>query len=119
MVVGIWVAIVLALVVTGRHVAARELATFLPNLIALFAALARDPRVPRRAKIALVLGGAYFAIPIDLVPDFIPVAGVADDAIVAALVLRYVVGAAGRDLVIEHWRGERATIERVLRLARI
>lgn len=114
-----WLAIVLVLVATGRHVAARELAAFLPNLIALFAGLARDPRVPRRAKVALVLGALYFSMPIDLVPDFVPVAGVADDAIVAALVLRFVVGAAGRELVLEHWRGERATIERVLRLARI
>jgi uncharacterized membrane protein YkvA (DUF1232 family) len=110
---------VLVLIATGRHVAARELAAFLPNLIALFAGLIRDARVPRRAKIALVLGVAYFSLPIDLVPDFVPVAGVADDAIVAALVLRFVVGAAGRDLVLEHWRGERATIERVLRLARL
>lgn len=115
--VAVWLAVVLVLVATGRRLAARELAAFLPNLIALFAGLARDPRVPRRAKVALILGAAYFSIPIDLVPDFIPVAGVADDAIVAALVLRFVVGSAGRDAVLAHWRGERATIERVLRLA--
>jgi len=114
-----WVALVLVLVATGRHVAARELAAFLPNLIALFAALVRDARVPRRAKVALALAAVYFSMPIDLVPDFVPIAGLADDAIVAAMVLRFVVGTAGRDLVLEHWRGERSTIERVLRLARI
>lgn len=51
-------------------------------------------------------------------PEFIPVAGPLDDAIVAALVLRRLVRTAGREVVAHHWQGEQATLERILRIAR-
>ena len=78
--------------------------------------LAADPRVPRRAKLLLALLAGYLALPFDLVPDFIPVAGQLDDAIVVALVLRIVVRAGGRELLDEHWPGparSRALIQRL------
>ncbi len=107
----------LILVVAGRRLAARELAFFAPNAALLFTRLLRDPLVPRRAKLLLGLGVAYLAMPIDLVPDFVPIAGQLDDVIVAVLLLRQVTRWTGRERVIEHWPGERATIDRVLRLA--
>ncbi len=64
------------------------------------------------AVFALGLLAAYLASPIDLVPDFIPVAGQLDDAILVALVLRGVLRAAGEEVVRGHWRGP----ERSLRL---
>lgn len=115
--VALYAIFLLVLVATGRGPLARELARLIPNMGALFAALLRDPTVPRRAKIALGLGAAYLAMPIDLVPDIIPVAGALDDAIVVALILRYVIRAAGRDAVERHWRGEPATLDRILALA--
>lgn len=83
----------------------------------LFRRLLRDPRVPRRHK--LLLGGlvAYLALPIDLVPDFVPVLGQLDDALLVALALRRVVRSGGPALIEELWPGPAASREAVLRLA--
>ena len=60
---------------------------------------------------------AYLASPIDLVPDFIPVIGLLDDAIVVALALRSVLRAGGPELVRRHWPGPEESLRVVLRLA--
>ena len=112
----VYVLFVGALVVVGRRTAAKELARLLPNLILLFRDLARDPRVPRGSKVWLIFGALWFASPIDLIPEFIPVLGPLDDAVVAALVLRHLLRSAGADVVSEHWRGEPGTLDRLLRL---
>ena len=104
------------LIAFGRRVDARALAGFIPDCIVLVGRLAADPRVPRRAKLLLALLAGYLALPFDLVPDFIPVAGQLADAIVVALVLRIVVRAGGRELLDEHWPGparSRALIQRL------
>jgi uncharacterized membrane protein YkvA (DUF1232 family) len=79
--------------------------------------LAGEPRVSRRQKLALVLLLGYLASPIDLVPDFIPVAGQLDDAILVALVLRWVMRGVGGDVVAEHWPGPPSSLRVVMRLA--
>ena len=84
----VYLVAVAALIVAGRRTHARALAGFIPDCIVLFHRLLRDPRVPRRRKIAVGLVLAYLVMPIDLVPDFIPVAGQLDDAILVALVIR-------------------------------
>ena len=109
---------ILLLVVTGRRSAARELATFIPDCIVLVKRLLGDDRVPRRAKLALALLPAYLALPFDLVPDFVPVAGQLDDAILVALVLAYVVRHVGRDVVAELWPGSERGLRVVLSLVR-
>ena len=111
-----WALLVGILVVAGRAFLARELAALLPNLIRLFAGLMRDRRVPIRAKIVLALASLWLASPIDLIPDFIQVAGSLDDAIVAALALRFVLRTTDRAVLAEHWRGDPRTLERILRL---
>jgi uncharacterized membrane protein YkvA (DUF1232 family) len=116
--VAVWLVLILGLVLLGRRVLARELATLVPNLTRLFAGLVRDPRVPLRAKLVLGATALYLASPIDLVPDFIPIAGSLDDAIVAAFALRYVVGASSPEIVAEHWPGDPATLRRILWIAR-
>ncbi len=113
--VAIYATAVLALILAGRGVAARELALLLPNLILLFKDLLRDPRVPRGPKIVLAIGIVWLVSPIDLLPEFLPVIGPLDDAVVAALVLRHLVHRAGADVVREHWRGEPNTLELILR----
>jgi uncharacterized membrane protein YkvA (DUF1232 family) len=107
---------ILALFLAGRRTAAREVAMLLPNLALLFKGLIGDPRVPRSSKALLLFGLAWFASPIDLIPEFIPFLGPLDDAVVAALILRRLGRTAGREVVQEHWRGDRAIIERVLRV---
>jgi uncharacterized membrane protein YkvA (DUF1232 family) len=113
--VAIYVTAVVALILAGRGVAARELALLLPNLILLFKDLLKDPRVPRGPKIVLAIGIVWLVSPIDLLPEFLPVLGPLDDAVVAALVLRHLVHRAGADVVREHWRGEPSTLELILR----
>lgn len=114
--VGVWLAAIGVLIIVGRRTGARELATLLPNLLALFRGLLGDARVPRRAKVLLGFGAVWIASPIDLIPEFIPFLGPLDDAVMAALVLRYVLKHAGSEVVAEHWRGEPATLDRLLRL---
>jgi len=109
---------VAVLFAVGRRTAAREIALLVPNLLILFKRLARDPRVPRGSKILLVLGAAWIASPIDLIPEFIPILGPLDDAVVAALILGHVLRTAGDAVVTEHWRGDPATLSRLLRLSR-
>lgn len=96
---------VLALVLAGKRTHAAALARFVPDCLVLATRLLRDPRVPRRWRVALVALGAYLAMPFDLVPDFIPVAGQLDDAILVALVVRGIARAAGEAVVREHWPG--------------
>ncbi len=109
-------AFVAALVAAGRREDARALAGFVPDCVVLFRRLLADARVPRSRK--LVLWGliAYLALPIDVVPDFIPVAGQLDDVLAVALVLRILLRG-GRELVAELWSGPRASLDVILRLA--
>jgi uncharacterized membrane protein YkvA (DUF1232 family) len=79
--------------------------------------LVRDPRVPRRRKALLVALAVYLSSPIDLIPDFLPIAGQLDDALLAGLALRAVLRGGGEELVREHWPGPQSSLEVVLRLA--
>jgi uncharacterized membrane protein YkvA (DUF1232 family)/predicted enzyme related to lactoylglutathione lyase len=108
--VGIWLIGIVVLIALGRRSQARELATLIPNLLALFRDLLRDPRVPRSAKIWLGVAVVWIASPIDLIPEFIPIAGPLDDAIVAALVLRHLIKLTPPAVVAEHWRGDPRTL---------
>src|SRR5689334_22244641 len=101
----VWGVCVLALVRAGRRQSARALAGFIPDCIILVRRLLYDPRVPRRHKLLLAVLVGYLALPIDLVPDFIPVAGQVDDAIVVAIILRIVLRSGGPDVLREHWSG--------------
>jgi uncharacterized membrane protein YkvA (DUF1232 family) len=113
----VYAALLVALLLAGRRVDARALATIIPDCLMLLRALLRDPRVPRRRKLLLAALLAYLAMPIDLVPDFIPIAGQLDDAIVVALGLRAVLRSAGPELLCEHWRGPQRSLDVLLRLA--
>ena len=116
-VAAVWAAFVVWLVALGRRGEARALATFVPDCIVLVSRLARDRRVPRRRKLLLLGLIGYLASPIDLVPDFVPVAGQLDDAIVVALVLRHLVRAGGAPLIRELWPGPEPSLALILRLA--
>ena len=108
---------VVALVVAGRRQDARAVAAFVPDCAVFFTRLVRDERVPRRSKLLLAALAAYLALPFDLVPDFIPVIGQLDDAILVAIVLRTVLRRTEQALLEEHWPGPRSSLQLLLRAA--
>lgn len=113
----IYAALVAGLLIAGRRAHARALARFVPDCAVLFKRLLRDERVPRRHKLSIGLLAGYLVSPIDLVPDFIPVVGQLDDAILVGLVLRSLVRRAGPGLIRDHWPGPDESLRAVLRLA--
>jgi uncharacterized membrane protein YkvA (DUF1232 family) len=113
----VYAALVLALLILGRKTDARTWAGFVPDCVILFTRLVRDDRVPRSHKLLLGALVLYLSMPFDLVPDFIPVVGALDDAIIVAIVLRTVFRGAGPDLVREHWPGPRGSLDLMMRLA--
>ena len=102
--------------VAGRGRTVRDIARFIPDCLVLARRLLGDPRVPRRSK--LLLGGivGYLAMPFDFVPDFIPVAGQLDDAVVVVLGLRAILRSSGAELLHEHWPRPDSSRDVVLRL---
>ena len=116
-VLGVYAAFVAWLVILGRRDDARALATFIPDCIVLVTRLAREPRVSRRRKLLLAVLVGYLVLPFDLVPDFIPVAGQLDDAIIVALVLRSFIRSGGEELIRELWPGPKQSLALILRLA--
>jgi uncharacterized membrane protein YkvA (DUF1232 family) len=116
--VGVWLLAILVLVLLGRKSQARELAVLLPNLVILFRGLLGDDRVSMSSKVWLWFALAWFLSPLDLIPEFIPVVGPLDDAIVAAVVLRHVLRRTDRTVLADHWRGEPETLDTILHLGR-
>lgn len=119
-VVLIWIGLVAALWI-GKpdEVGVRETLRLLPDMLRLLKRLAADPAMPRGVRVRLALLLAYLALPLDLIPDFIPVLGYADDAIVVALVLRSVTRRAGPEAVTKHWPGTPEGLAAVRRLCRL
>ena len=113
----VYALLVLALVVAGRRDAARGLAGFIPDCVVLFRRLLAEEQLTRRHRLLVVALIGYLALPFDLVPDFIPVAGQLDDAVLLALVLRGIVRGAGAAVVAEHWPGPAGSLQMVLKLA--
>lgn len=116
----IWLALIAALLFAGRRYprpGLREMLRLLPDLLRLLTRLAGDRSLPRTVRVRLWLLLAYLAMPIDLIPDFLPVIGYADDAIIVALALRSVARRAGLPAVEQHWPGTPGGLDAVLRAA--
>lgn len=86
-------------------VGVEDMLRLLPDVLRLLKGLAADPQLPRRIRVAMIALLAFIASPIDLIPDVIPVLGVADDVIITAVVLRWVTRAAGPQALSRHWPG--------------
>jgi uncharacterized membrane protein YkvA (DUF1232 family) len=112
-----YLAFVGVLLLAGRGETARVVARLVPDCLVLARGLLGDGAVPARYKVGLGLLVAYLALPFDLVPDFIPVAGWLDDALLVVLVLRWVLRGVGPERIALHWRGSARGLELVLRAA--
>jgi uncharacterized membrane protein YkvA (DUF1232 family) len=111
-----WLGLVVALLLARpRGGVLSEAMRLLPDVLVLLKRLATDPALPRGVRVRLWLLLAYLALPFDLVPDFIPILGWADDVILAVVVLRSVVRRAGPAAIRRHWPG---TVEGLGALAR-
>ncbi|MEV4655161.1 YkvA family protein [Micromonospora sp. NPDC049301] len=118
----VWLALIAALLLAGRRYerpGLGEMLRLLPDLLRLLKRLAGDKSLPGGVRVRLWLLLAYLAVPIDLIPDFIPVIGYADDAIIVALALRSVARRAGVQALGRHWPGSSAGLGAVLRAAGI
>ena len=102
----------------SREIAGQTL-RILPDVLGLIGRLASDSSTPRSAKLALVGLGLWIASPIDLIPDFIPVAGLLDDVVVVMLVLGWVGRRLGRAGLRSNWRGTDEGFEVLLALLRL
>src|SRR5262249_35654536 len=90
-----------------------------PQLLRMLGRLVADPRLPRSAKIALAAAAVYLASPLDLIPDFIPLVGYLDDALVVAVVLDGVLTYVDRALLLRYWPGTPESLDRLARAARL
>jgi uncharacterized membrane protein YkvA (DUF1232 family) len=114
---GVMVSSWLVLIALARRLppgVAKDLAGFLPDCVTAARMLRRDPRVPRRAKIAVMAALLWVLSPIDLIPEFLPVIGPLDDIIVVALLLRYAARSVPRRVLLEAWPGDAHLLERLL-----
>ena len=119
--VAVMVASWLLLIVLARRLppgVAKDLAGFLPDCVTAMRVLRKDPRVPRRAKVAVVVAMLWVLSPIDLIPEFLPVIGPLDDVIAVALLLRYAGRTVPRQVLVDAWPGDPYLMERLLGPAR-
>jgi uncharacterized membrane protein YkvA (DUF1232 family) len=110
LVVALW----LLLIILARRLPpglAKDLATVLPACVTTARRLRRDPRVPRRVKVAVLFAGLWVVSPIDLIPEFLPVIGPLDDLVVVALALRYAARHVPRDALVEAWPAEQRVLD--------
>jgi uncharacterized membrane protein YkvA (DUF1232 family) len=117
----LWLLLVGALYVgarrTGRRMSLRAAVRLVPDVVRLLRRLAVDPAVPRRIRVGLWLLLAYVVLPIDLVPDFIPVIGLADEVVVIVIALRYIARHLGPEVLERSWPGTPDGLAAVRRLA--
>jgi uncharacterized membrane protein YkvA (DUF1232 family) len=93
---------------------AKDLAAFLPACATTLRRLRKDPRVPRRAKVAVAIAAIWVVSPIDLIPEFLPIVGPLDDIVVVVIALRYAARRVPREAIDEAWPGERRLLDRLL-----
>lgn len=116
----VWMALAVSLwLLKPDTVGIADLLRLLPDTLRLLKRLAADPRLPRRIRVGLTGLLVFLASPIDLIPDFIPVLGYADDVIIIAVMLRWVTRTAGAQALAEHWPGTPDGLAALCRLCRL
>lgn len=118
--VALWLALIVVLFITRPDRSTlTDAARLIPDTLRLVQRLATDRTIPLGTRVPVWLLLTYLVSPIDLVPDFIPVVGYADDAILTSLILRRLIRKVGTDKLNQHWPGTVDGLERLKRLLRI
>ncbi|WP_344303683.1 YkvA family protein [Nocardioides bigeumensis] len=115
--IGLWAVSCLAMVLLAHRLPPgllRQVAEFLPACVTTARLLRRDPDVPRRAKVALLVAIVWVVSPIDLLPEFLPVIGPLDDVVAVVLLLRYAARSIPRETLLEAWPTDPALLLRLL-----
>ena len=115
--VALWVLFVVVLLASGRRDEARALVRFIPDCLVLLRRIVAENEVSRRMKLLLVLTIAYLAFPIDVVPDFIPILGHLDDALLLFWTLRSLVRQVPPERLAALWPGPRESLQAVEKVA--
>jgi uncharacterized membrane protein YkvA (DUF1232 family) len=116
-IVALYAALVVGLVIAGRRHHARAVAGFVPDCMVLVRRLASDPETRWRDRVLLGALLVYLASPLDLVPDFVPVAGQLDDAVIVAVALHLLLRSRGEDAIRSAWPGPEGSLRALLRAA--
>ena len=114
---GVWVLSCVAMVLLANRLPdglLKQVVEFLPACVTTARRLRRNPDVPRRAKIALLVAVVWVISPIDLLPEFLPVIGPLDDVVAVVLLLRYAARSIPRATLLEAWPADPALLERLL-----
>jgi uncharacterized membrane protein YkvA (DUF1232 family) len=115
-----WLALTVVLMLARpRGLSAGGVTVFIPNVLRLLRGLYRDPEVPRAVRIRVWIAIAYNIQPFNIIPDFVPVIGFADNVVVTAWALRSAVRKAGPDAVVRHWPGTPDQFALLVRVARL
>ena len=115
--VGLWALACLVMMLLAHRLPPglmRQVAEFLPSCVTTARTLRRDPAVPRRAKVALLVAVVWVVSPIDLLPEFLPVIGPLDDVVAVILLLRYAARSIPRDRLLDAWPTDPHLLERLL-----
>jgi uncharacterized membrane protein YkvA (DUF1232 family) len=113
---GLWVLSWLVLVLAAWRLPRgllRDLVAFLPACVTTARRLRADPRVPRRAKVALLVAIVWVASPIDLLPEFLPVIGPLDDVVAFTLLLRFAARSIPREVLLAAWPADARLLTRL------
>jgi uncharacterized membrane protein YkvA (DUF1232 family) len=111
--------LIVAALARPRGLSPGEMLRVYPDLVRLLASLSKDPRVGRAVRWRLLVALAYNAQPFNLIPDFIPVIGFADNVVVTAWAVRSAIRTSGPAVVLSNWSGSRAGFALVCRLCRL
>lgn len=88
----------------------------LPDLFILMLRLIADKRVSVRGKLLLAGAITYLVIPLDIIPDFLPVMGSVDDLLVAAMAVNRLMKGAEAKIIQQHWSGSEDLLELIGRM---
>lgn len=83
-----------------------DLIMLVPDIIALLYRLMKDKRIKPKTKVLIGAALIYLAMPIDVIPDSIPILGAADDVGIGFMILDKIIEDIPENIILEHWQGK-------------